>query len=463
MGVHQPVHAPAGTRPVAVFGRGAPLRADARTAFPLKRPAGLGLAALLYSAAALATPGLADLGREQPTARDLFQAEALRIGPTTRGSRTGLRLVATERAQPIAAAPERPALFLSARLDAGDTLERLLIRAGASPAHAAQAAAAAARAVDLEPGTQVSIQLGRRGPGGGRPVDRVEIVAAMGVRAELLRDGGVLRVSRGAAPIDRTPLRVRGVAGQGLYWSLRAAGVPFDQAAEYLRAIASRIDVGGDVLPADRFDLVIAHRRAATGESRMGPLLYAGLDRAGGKDLQLVKWTVAGRTDWFDGDAGETRSDGMMAPVAGRITSGFGTRIHPILRFARFHSGIDFGAPWGTPIVASADGEVIAAGWAGGYGRQVRIAHGGGIVTTYSHMSSIAAEPGTLVRQGQLIGHVGSSGLSTGPHLHYEVRIGGRPVNPLGVRFETQAIAGPQLDAFKARLRALLSVGTRRG
>src|SRR5688572_33389169 len=127
------------------------------------------------------------------------------------------------------------------------------------------------------------------------------------------------------------------------------------------------------------------------------------------------------------------------------------------------HRGIDFGAGHGAPTVAASDGQVIASGWSGGYGRQVRIAHGGGIVTTYSHMSRAVAEPGNFVRQGQLIGYVGSSGLSTGPHLHYEVYRGGVAVNPLAVRFASTPVIDPaQQSAFKARLKALLSVGVRK-
>jgi murein DD-endopeptidase MepM/ murein hydrolase activator NlpD len=153
----------------------------------------------------------------------------------------------------------------------------------------------------------------------------------------------------------------------------------------------------------------------------------------------------------------------MTWPVNGRITSYFGYRYHPILHFSRFHAGVDFGARWGSPIVAAADGQVAAAGWAGGYGRQVRIAHGGGIVTSYSHMSEIVAQPGSYVHAGQLIGYVGSSGLSTGPHLHYEVRRMGQPVNPLSVRFAAvQVVDSGLANAVKARLKALLSVGTKR-
>ena len=153
----------------------------------------------------------------------------------------------------------------------------------------------------------------------------------------------------------------------------------------------------------------------------------------------------------------------MIMPVAGSITSYFGYRYHPILHFTRFHAGVDFGASWGSPIVAAADGQVAAAGWAGGYGRQVRIWHGGGGMTTYRHMSEIVAQPGSYVHAGQLIGYVGSSGLSTGPHVHFEVRQNGTPVNPMTVRFSNvQAVDTGLISAGKTRLKALLSVGEKR-
>ena len=104
---------------------------------------------------------------------------------------------------------------------------------------------------------------------------------------------------------------------------------------------------------------------------------------------------------------------------------------------------------------------MVGAGWAGGYGREVEIAHGGGITSRYGHMSEIVAQPGSFVRAGQVIGYVGSSGLSTGPHLHFEVRQGGQPVNPLGVRLLSAPVVDTHLaEAVKARLSALLKVGT---
>jgi len=195
-------------------------------------------------------------------------------------------------------------------------------------------------------------------------------------------------------------------------------------------------------------------------------LLYAGLDRSANSDLQLVRWNANGRSEWIDAANASKpapAADGMAWPVAGHITSYFGYRYHPILHFTRFHAGIDFGASWGSPIVAAADGQIAAAGWSGGYGRQVRIWHGGGLMTTYSHMSEIVAAPGSFVRRGQLIGYVGSSGLSTGPHLHYEVLKGGTPVNPLAVRFVSAPLVDNHLaDAIKMRLKVLLAVGAKR-
>ncbi len=122
----------------------------------------------------------------------------------------------------------------------------------------------------------------------------------------------------------------------------------------------------------------------------------------------------------------------FMRPVDAPITSTFGMRYHPILHIVRMHEGIDFGAPVGTPIHAAADGDVIATTFMRGYGHVVMLDHGAGISTVYAHTSAVYVSPGQHVHRGQVIAAVGNSGLSTGPHLHFEVRVNGKPVNPLG-------------------------------
>ncbi len=119
-------------------------------------------------------------------------------------------------------------------------------------------------------------------------------------------------------------------------------------------------------------------------------------------------------------------------PAAGSMISGFGYRIHPILGINRFHSGIDIGAPYGTAVKAAAGGEVIQAGYFGGYGYSIMLYHGGGYATWYAHLSSIGVSMGQMVERGSVIGKVGSTGWSTGPHLHFEIRINGVPQNPIG-------------------------------
>ncbi len=406
------------------------------------------------------TPGLSP----PPLTPDLrMENDALAIAPAAFGSATGRRMAPTDAVQPLADAPERPTIDIRATLAGAGDIVATLTRSGVSRDEAQAIAAMVSGVVplnDIAAGTLLDLRLGRRlGMTSPRPIERLALRATFGMKIEIRRVGGQLVLNRQPIDVDSTPLRIQGTIGGSLYRSARAAGVPPRVVEAYIRALAGHVGVPGGLGAGDRFDIIVEHRRAATGETQTGALLYVGLDRATGRDIQLMQWTIGGRSQWLEASGvGRESSNGFRMPVHGRVTSNFGRRVHPILRYARFHAGIDFGAPYGAPVMAAASGQVTSAGWQGGYGRAVKISHGGGIQTLYGHMSSLAVAPGQQVVAGQVIGHVGSSGFSTGPHLHYELHRNGTPIDPASFRFTTRAaLAGGELASFRARMQSLLA------
>ena len=239
----------------------------------------------------------------------------------------------------------------------------------------------------------------------------------------------------------------------------RARGAPPEAIQSYLRVIGRQISVSRDIRSSDEFDIIVDYRRAETGESETGKLLYAGLIRGGKPKLSMLEWNADGRAQWFEASGVGEQRGGMTRPTRGRVTSNFGMRRHPILGYKRMHSGMDFGGGYGAPIYAVTDGIVTIAGRHGGFGNYVKLNHGKGLGTGYGHMSRIAVRSGQRVKRGQVIGYIGSTGLSTGPHLHYELYRNGRAVNPSSVTFVTRALLeGKALAAFRARIRELTSV-----
>ncbi len=420
--------------------------------------------ALCYAAWSLA-PGLEPIAGAAPAPfpdAQFEESRALTIKPLALGADTGRRMAPTDAVEPLAQTPERPIIELRASLGRGDGFARVLERAGVGSAEADQIASMIGGVVpvtDIRPGTTMDLILGRR-PNRmvARPLDALSFRARFDLRIELARVNGQLQLTQIPISVDETPLRVQGRVGESLYRSARAAGVPARIVESYIRALTSQIQVPSGLSSDDRFDIIIEHRRAATGETETGILLFAGLERAAGRDLQMMQWESEGRTQWFEASGVGRQSGGVQQPVPGRITSNYGLRMHPILGYHRMHRGLDFRASYGTPILAAIDGVVSRAGWAGGYGRQVRITHANGLSTSYSHMSRISVAPGQRVRQGQRIGDVGSTGLSTGPHLHYEMYRGGQTINPRSVRFTERAQLSPgQQAAFRSRMRGLLA------
>ena len=409
-------------------------------------------------------PGFAPLDAAPAMHLDGAAAEEFRsqaITPLGYGADSGRHMGPTRALRPVGFVPERPRIELASVLTEDDSLAQLLTRAGVSGPDATRAAQLVADAVpldQLEPGTRVAMVLGpRTQPGQPRPLERLDFRARFDLALAVTRAGGSLAVARNPIPVDTTPLRIRGPVGESLYRSARSAGVPPQAIQQYLQTLDSHLSLDGDVQPSDTFDLVFAYKRAATGETQVGDLLYAGLDRGAQPVAELLRWGQDGVFYSADALARPTyvqSGPGMLMPVNGRVTSVYGQRFHPILGYARMHAGVDFGAAWGSPIIAAASGVVSYAGYHGGHGNYVRLEHGSGIGTGYGHMSRIAVSPGERVSAGEVIGFVGSTGLSTGPHLHYEMYQDGRTVNPLGTHFATvtRQVDPQQLGAFRTKL-----------
>jgi murein DD-endopeptidase MepM/ murein hydrolase activator NlpD len=397
------------------------------------------------------------------TIQEFDEWRTQRIAPLALGGDVGRKMGATSAVVPLTASPERPNITLSATLNNGDSFARVLRRAGVGRDQANAVTQLVSKNValsDIEPGTNLDIVLGRR-PSRNvpRPLENLAFRARFNLNLKVTQGIDGFTITRQPIIVDDTPLRLRGTVGNSLYRSARAAGAPPRAVQEYLKTLATKISVGRDIAASDEFDFVIAYKRAETGERQVGKLLYAAVHRADRKMVEMMSWEKDGRLQWFDPKGvGEQRGE-LARPVNAKISSGFGLRRHPILGYRRMHSGLDFSAGYGAPIYAATDGRVTYAGRKGGYGKFVKLKHAGSLATGYAHMSRIAVRSGQRVRRGQIIGYVGSTGLSTGPHLHYELYRNGRAINPQSVRFTTRAqLSGEQLARFRARREMLLSL-----
>ena len=220
---------------------------------------------------------------------------------------------------------------------------------------------------------------------------------------------------------------------------------------DLVRLMANDVDFQRRVQPGDRME--VFYEDSEEGEGR-GELLFASIS-ARGDTFKYYRYQTPddNAVDFYDEGGRSTRKFLIRKPIAsGELRSGFGGRYHPILRYTRMHTGVDWAAPIGTPIVAAGNGTVIKAARESGYGNRVEIQHANGYITTYNHMSGFARGivEGTRVRQGQVVGFLGMTGLATGPHLHYEVIVSGNFVDPLRIKLaRTRELNTRQLDDFR--------------
>ncbi len=238
-----------------------------------------------------------------------------------------------------------------------------------------------------------------------------------------------------------------------LYLSAMRAGIPAEVVVEMIHMFSYEIDFQRDLQPGDSFEVLYNYYYTADGQpAKQGDISYAAL-HTGGRTIALYRHQLNGQpADYFDSRGQSAKSMLMKTPVDGaRISSGFGMRFHPVLGYTRMHKGIDFAVPDGTPVMAAGAGIVKIAGKVNGYGNFVLLDNSNGYSTAYGHLSRFAAglHSGSRVRQGQVIAYSGHTGLATGPHLHYEIRIHNQQVNPASVKLASgRKLEDGELRAF---------------
>ena len=270
--------------------------------------------------------------------------------------------------------------------------------------------------------------------------------------------GGGFAATERAAPLTTRLAAVKGRIDGSLYLSAKRQGAPDEVIAGLAQMFAYDVDFQREIFGGDEFEAIFEVRYDETGRLVAGgEVLYGRLNwRGRSKEKGYYRFALeeGGRSEYFDASGESARRLLMKTPIDGaRLSSGFGTRRHPILGYAKAHKGVDFAAARGTPIMAAGDGVVEKAGPYGTFGNYVRIRHAQGYKTAYAHLNAIkkGVRAGARVRQGDVIGTVGSTGRSTGPHLHYEVHLKDRAVNPQSLKIATgYELGGKDLARFRA-------------
>lgn len=253
----------------------------------------------------------------------------------------------------------------------------------------------------------------------------------------------------------------------GIYQAALSYGMTDDMVKKLIRMLAASVDFKARIKPGDNLEAFFSVDGELSEATEDSELLFVSA-KFGNETYRFYKFTHPedNTVDYYNEEGRSSRQFLIRNPVpTAKFRSAYGMRRHPITGRMRMHSGVDWAAPRGTPILAAGDGTVLESGWhSGGYGKQTKIRHANGYVSSYSHQSKIlkGIVPGAKVKQGQVIGLIGSTGLSTGPHLHYELIVNGTKVNPIGVRLPGgKTLKGDALDFFhreRNKINALLDV-----
>ncbi len=356
------------------------------------------------------------------------------------------------------------------RLARGENFVDALKRVGVSAADANEAAYAFGRHQDLRrllPGQEFVMTLGWPNQTLFQQAAQTDTAPATLLKLEYRADAenriivqrepaGDMTAEKRIVPLTTRAMSVAGRINGSLYLSAKSAGAPDEVIANLADAFAYDVDFQREIFGGDEFEAIFEVRYDDQGDLvSAGDILYARLNwrgRSREKGYYRFDEDRDGRFDFFDAEGQGAKRLLMKTPIDGaRLSSGFGARKHPILGYARAHKGVDFAASRGTPIKAAGDGVVERANRYGSFGNYIRIRHANGYKTAYAHLNGFARglRAGKRVRQGDIIGYVGTTGRSTGPHLHYEVHLNGNAVNPQRLKIATgKKLTGAALDRF---------------
>ncbi len=342
-------------------------------------------------------------------------------------------------------------------IGSGDTMAGVLQKTGVSGSEA-YAVIEAMKDIfdprDIRPGQKVSVRLDPVG------LDKytlaeTNIVIDPVKSVQLSKDNdGNFKASLIEKELEKNLRAGRADIKVSLYGSALEAGIPASVIADTIGVYSWDVDFQRDIRQGDHVEIMYEEMSTKDGDVvKTGNIIYARLN-VNGQDIPVYRYEMKnGDVDYFTTDGKSVRKALMKTPINGaRLSSGFGSRRHPVLGYNKMHKGLDFAAPRGTPIYAAGDGTIEKMGPYSSYGNYARIRHNSEIKTAYAHMKGFAKGlgAGKRVKQGQIIGYVGTTGRSTGPHLHYEVIKGGVQVNPRGVKLpQGETLQGQELASFK--------------
>lgn len=359
----------------------------------------------------------------------------------------------------IPSEPEVPGIWQTAKVKQGDNLSLLFSRNGLSPQELYKLTVDKTAAKQLKkifPGDEIKLRID------GETLTELNYEFGLGLNLHMLREGDTFITNIIERPLEHRRAQATGTIKDSLFLSAQSAGLSDKLTMELAAIFGWDVDFALDIRKGDSYSVIYEEVFLDDEKVRDGKIIAASFTNRG-KSYQAIRFTDSdGRTEYYSPDGRSMRKAFLRTPVElARISSRFNLRRkHPVLNTIRAHKGVDYAASTGTPIRATGDGKIVHRGRKGGYGRTIIIQHGSSYNTLYAHMSKYAnsLRNGSRVKQGQIIGYVGSSGLATGPHLHYEFRLNGAVRNPLTVKLpDAKPLPKKHMDDFKIHAAPLLA------